>query len=205
MKIRRLRVNVTVWGPPVFVGIIVFGCGGTASRSGSAPTTTTPRATSTPRAAAPSSTAGPDVVVTAKSFRSLRAMTPIRGFFVENLMGDLSATVAVANARDGGTYPPGTLIQLFPQEAMVKHRAGWNASTHDWEFFFLDVSAAGTKIVHRGTDQVVNRFGSNCASCHSAATAKFDFVCEKDHGCAPLPISDDLIKLAQLGDPRPNP
>ena len=109
----------------------------------------------------------------------------------------------MANARDGGTYPPGTVIQLFPQEAMVKHRAGWNPSTHDWEFFFLDVSATGTKIVHRGTDQVVNRFGGNCASCHSAAAAKFDFVCETDHGCAPLPISDDLIKLAQLGDPRP--
>ena len=92
MSFRRLRAGVAVWGPPVLVGIIVFGCGGTASRSGSAPTTTTPRA------AAPSSTAGPDVVVTAKSFRSLKAMTPIRGFFVDNLMGDLSATVAVANA-----------------------------------------------------------------------------------------------------------
>jgi hypothetical protein len=65
------------------------------------------------------------------------------------------------------------------------------------------VSATGTTIVHRGTDKVVNRFGGNCASCHVAATAKFDFVCEHNHGCAPLPISDDVIKAIQLVDPRP--
>lgn len=207
MSFRRLRAGVAVWGPPLLVGLIVFGCGGAASRSKSASTATTstsaPRATSTTRAAPSSSTAAADVVVTADSFRSLKAMTPIRDFFVDNLMGHLSATVAVANAREGGTYPLGTVIQLFPQEAMVKHHAGWHAATNDWEFFFLDVSASGTKIIRRGTEQVVNRFGSTCASCHQAATAKFDFVCEHNHGCAPLPISDDLIKAAQLSDPRP--
>jgi len=30
-------------------------------------------------------------------------------------------------------------------------------------------------------------------------------VCEHDHGCAPLPVGDDVIKLVQLGDPRPGP
>jgi hypothetical protein len=190
MSFGRLRCAVAVWGPPLLLGAIVFGCGGAASRA----VTTTTRPTSTTRS--------DDVRVTAQSFHSLRTMTPIRGFFVDNLLGRLSATVAIANSPDGGTYPPGTLIQLVPQEAMVKHRAGWNPGTNDWEFFFLDVSAAGTEIVHRGTRDVVNRFGGNCAACHSAATTKFDFVCEDDHGCAPLPVSDDVIKAVQLADPR---
>jgi hypothetical protein len=87
---------------------------------------------------------------------------------------------------------------------MVKHRVGWNPKTKDWEFFFLDVSATGTKIVTRGIENVVNRFGGNCASCHSAADAKFDMVCEHDHGCAPLPVGDDVIRVIQLADPRPS-
>jgi len=201
MSFGRFRSAGAVWGPPLLVGAIVFGCGGAATRT----VTMTTRHTPTTRAPAPSTTGSDDVTVTAQSFRSLRTMTPIRGFFAGNLLGHLSATVAIANSLDGGTYPPGTLLQLVPQEAMVKHRAGWNPATKDWEFFSLDVSASGTKILNRGTQQVVNRFGGNCASCHAAATAKFDMVCEHDHGCAPLPISDALIKAIQLADPRPKP
>jgi hypothetical protein len=94
------------------------------------------------------------------------------------------------------------VLQLVPQEAMVKHRQGFNPTTNDWEFFFLDVSAGGTKIVTRGVEEVVNRFGGNCMACHSAADDKFDFVCEDDHGCAPLPIGDDIIRAVQNADPR---
>ena len=203
VNLRAFRSSMAVWGPPLLVGLIAFGCSGTASRSTATTATSGPRATSTTGAASTSSTVAADVVVTAASFRSLKSMTPIRDFFVDNLMGHLSATVAVANATDGGTYPPGTVIQLFAQEAMVKHRAGWSPVTHDWEFFSLAVSASGTTILHRGTDKVLNRFGGSCASCHQAADTKFDFVCEHTHGCAPLPISDELIKAAQLSDPRP--
>jgi mono/diheme cytochrome c family protein len=64
------------------------------------------------------------------------------------------------------------------------------------------VSRAGTKILTRGTQAVVNRFGGNCASCHSAAATRFDFVREHNHGCAPLPISDAIIRAIQLADPR---
>jgi hypothetical protein len=192
VRLRGLASSIAIWVPPLLVGVIVFGCGGTASRSVSS----TPKPTATTRPAA-------DVEVTAQSFPSLRSMTAIRGFFVTNLMGELSKTVAVANSKTGGVYPPGSLLQLVPQEAMVKHRTGWNPATRDWEFFFLDVSPTGTKIVHRGTQQVVNRFGGNCASCHAAATTQFDFVCEHDHGCAPLPVSDAIIKAIQLADPRP--
>lgn len=200
---RGVRAWLAVMCPPLAVGVIVFGCGGTASRARTATTAPT-GATATTRAAA-TTTIGKDVVVTDRSFRSLRAMTPIRDFFVDNLLGDVAATVAVANSTDGGVFPPGSLLQLVPQEAMVKHLAGWNPKTNDWEFFFLEVSASGTKIVNRGTTETVNRFGGNCASCHAAADAKFDLVCGHDHGCEPLPVSDDIIKLSQLSDPRAAP
>ena len=88
---------------------------------------------------------------------------------------------------------------------MVKRRKGWNPATKDWEFFFLDVDAKGTTIVTRGADEVVNRFGGNCASCHEAARPEFDMVCENDHGCEPLPIGHDVIEAIQKADPRPVP
>jgi hypothetical protein len=55
----------------------------------------------------------------------------------------------------------------------------------------------------RGADEVVNRFGGNCASCHSLAEPEFDFVCEQDHGCDPLPIGRGVIIAVQEADPRP--
>jgi hypothetical protein len=40
-----------------------------------------------------------------------------------------------------------------------------------------------------------------CLDCHSPA-AKFDFVCEKGHGCAPIPVTDQQIAGLQAADPR---
>jgi hypothetical protein len=45
-------------------------------------------------------------------------MTHVRQFYVDNLLGNLDATLAVANSATGGTYPAGTVIQLVPTEAM---------------------------------------------------------------------------------------
>ena len=139
----------------------------------------------------------------AADFTNIHRMTEVNGHFIANRLGHLDQALAVARSRKGGRYPVGTLIQLVPQEAMVKRRAGFDPATKDWEFFFLDVSPQGTKIVTRGTDKVVNRFGGNCASCHVAAAPQFDLVCEHDHGCAPLPIGDDVIAAVQRADPRP--
>jgi hypothetical protein len=148
-------------------------------------------------------TAIEDVVVDAADFKPLAEMTSVRGFFVDNVAGDLEATLAVANDPEGGTYPVGTVIQLIPQEAMVKRAAGFDPDSNDWEFFTLDVTAAGTTIVSRGGSEVVNRFnGTSCAGCHGAAEPQFDFVCENDHGCAPLPVGDDVITAIQNADPR---
>jgi len=77
-------------------------------------------------------------------------MTPVRQFYVDNLRGDLAATVAAANSPTGAVYPPGSVIQLIPGEAMVKRDKGFNAATHEWEFFELDVSKDGTQIRKRG-------------------------------------------------------
>jgi hypothetical protein len=152
----------------------------------------------------PSSKPAPkDFVATDGDFHNLATMTKVRGFFVSNPLGHLRQALRVANSPKGGIYPVGTIIQLVPQEAMVKRRKGFSRASHDWEFFTLRTTARGTTITNRGTTSVVNRFGGSCQSCHSAAVPRFDFVCEHDHGCAPLPIGDDLIAAIQRADPRP--
>ncbi len=135
------------------------------------------------------------------TFHCLAEMTKVRHFFVDNLLGDLEATVAVANAGTG-VYPPGTVLQLVPTEVMVKQNPGFSPVTKDWEFFELDVSPDGSKIRTRGFVQVVNRFGGNCFGCHVKARPEFDFVCELDHGCDPIPVTRAMIAALQHTDPR---
>lgn len=144
----------------------------------------------------------PPVEISAQSFKCLNDMTPVRHFFVDNLLGDLDATIAVAESTDGGVYPPGSVVQLVPSEVMVKHPAGWNAATRDWEFFELDVSAEGSSIRNRGFVDVVNQFGGNCFGCHVKAEARFDLICERDHGCDPIPVTRETIAEVQAADPR---
>ena len=100
--------------------------------------------------------------ITDSTFKCLTQMTKVPGFYVDNLLGDLEGTLKVANSTTGGSYPPGSVVQLVPTEVMVKHEAGWNKSTNDWEFFELNVTEAGSKIKVRGLTEVVNRFGRNC-------------------------------------------
>jgi hypothetical protein len=146
--------------------------------------------------------AGKQIPVDDKTFKCLTEMTPVRGFFVANLLGKLDDTVKVAKSPNGGKYPPGSVVQLVPGEVMVKHYEGWNPATRDWEFFELANSASGSKIKVRGTTEVVNRFGGNCFGCHVAARPEWDLICEKDHGCAPLPIKTEQIVAIQKADPR---
>ncbi len=145
-----------------------------------------------------------EFVAEVDDFVNLAAMTPVRGFFISHPGGKLDEAVAVAESADGGTYPVGTIIQLIPQEAMVKRGGGFDPAANDWEFFELDVSAAGTEIHQRGRGEIESRFGvGSCSSCHSQAGDQFDLVCEDTHGCEPLPVSDDIILGLQEGDPRP--
>ena len=77
----------------------------------------------------------------ASDFENLHDMTAVRGFFVDNKLGHLKEAVAIATTNQGGAYPVGTIMQLVPQEAMVKRQRGYNAKTKDWEFFFLTTDA----------------------------------------------------------------
>jgi len=152
----------------------------------------------------PASTSPPSaqLEIDATDFKCLQEMTAVRHFFVDNLLGDLEATVAVAQSTDGGTYPPGSVVQLIPTEVMVKHRPGFNAATRDWEFFELDVSADGSSIHNRGFTDVVNQFGGNCFACHVKAEPRYDFICERDHGCDEIPVTREMLVGLQAGDPR---
>ena len=140
--------------------------------------------------------------ITDNTFNCISDLTPVRGFFVGNLKGNLEATLAVANSETGGRYPEGSIIQLVPTEAMVKREAGFNEKTNDWEFFELTVSKEGTKIHRRGIEEVVNRFGGNCFECHERAEAQWDMVCELEHGCDPIAVTREMSRALQKTDPR---
>jgi hypothetical protein len=80
--------------------------------------------------------------VSSSTFTCIRDMTKVRGFYVDNLKGDLEGTLAIANSETGGVYPAGSVVQLVPGEVMIKHEAGFSPATKGWEFFELDVSEA---------------------------------------------------------------
>jgi hypothetical protein len=143
-----------------------------------------------------------DVVVTEKSFRCIRDMTKVRGFFVDNVFGDVAATVAAAQAGSGGTYPPGSLVQVIPTTAMVKHQPGHNPETNDWEFIELDVKADGVTFLGRGYAELNMRNGLNCLHCHQPAKAKWDLICDQAEDCLPIPLSPIVMRGLQDSDPR---
>jgi len=184
------------------------GTAGDASSSSVAPSTTAAVATTSSEA----ETEAEQIVdlpvdagwsPTEDDFGNLYDMTAVRGFFVDNLLGYDEETLAVAESPTGGVWPVGSLVQLFPGEAMVKRQPGFNPVSGDWEFFELDVSETGSTIRVRGGDNVVNRFGGQCSLCHSAASNQWDHICEQDHGCEPLPIERTVIETLQENDPRP--
>jgi len=136
-----------------------------------------------------------------KSFKCITQMTHVRHFYVDNLAGNLDGTVKVAQAATGN-YPVGSVLQLVPNEVMVKREKGFNATTRDWEFFDLNLSPDGSTIRVRGFQDVNNRFGGNCFTCHVKAHAEFDLVCDNNHGCDPIPITRAMSGALQRTDPR---
>ena len=143
-----------------------------------------------------------DITITDKSFECIRNGTKVRNTYIRNTDPKLLAEAVriLRDSIDGAEYPVGTILQLVPTEAMVKHPRSRFPATNGWEFFALDLSPNGTTIKARG-DSVVNFVGITCLSCHKPA-ARFDFVCEKNHGCAPIPVTDQIIAEKQNQDPR---
>jgi len=145
---------------------------------------------------------GEDLNMQAGDFECIKNGTKVGKYFVANNLGHLDAALSAANSPTGGTFPVGTILQLIPQEAMVKRAVGWNPTTNDWEFFALTVSGDTTTINTRGNEGVENQFGGNCFDCHSKAAPQWDLVCETTHGCDPLQLSDSVITFLQDGDGR---
>ena len=154
---------------------------------------------STAYAASPGNAA---VNINEASFSCIRQMTPVRHFYVDNVLGNIDATLAAANAPQGAIYPTGSVVQLVPTEVMVKREPGTSPVTGDWEFFELEVDETGSKIAKRGFIDVNNRFGGNCFACHLPAKEKWDFICESGHGCEPIPIDHKMTGALQRSDPR---
>ncbi len=144
-----------------------------------------------------------DLVITAKSFGCVLDLPKVRNTRIQNPDPE-KLKEAVRIFRDSvpdKQYPTGTILQLIPTEAMVKHDRAAFPNSNGWEFFALQVSADGTVILDRG-DKVLNTsLKKPCLDCHSPG-AKFDFVCEKKHGCAPIPVTDQQIAAMQAADPR---
>lgn len=140
-------------------------------------------------------------VVDDNSFKCITDMTKVRHFFVDNLRDKLADTVAVAQ-RGTGDYPEGSVVQVMPNEVMVKMPKGFNPATRDWEFFWIDVDKNGSKIATRGFAEVNNRFGLNCFGCHVKARPEFDLICETDRGCDPIPVTKEMFAALQRTDPR---
>jgi hypothetical protein len=144
-----------------------------------------------------------DLVITVKSFGCVLDLPKVRNTRIQNPDPE-RLREAIRIFRDSvpnKEYPKGTILQLIPTEAMVKHDRAAFPNTNGWEFFALKVSADGTVIQDRG-DKVLNAsLNKPCLECHSPA-AKFDFVCEKGHGCSPIPVTDQQIAAMQSADPR---
>src|SRR5262249_6743561 len=139
-----------------------------------------------------------EFVAHARDFECLRAGTPVPGKNFVLFHRDpkkLARALAVAESEQPhAKYPVGTIIQVFPFDAMVKRGGGFTRAGGGWDFSNLGGSQSGTKIVGRpATDgtPLGNEFGS-CQSkfCHGNREARrFDLVCEGH--IPPLPVSDE--------------
>jgi hypothetical protein len=135
-----------------------------------------------------------DDVAIEKSFGCLLDLPKVRNTRIQNPDPE-KLREAIRIFKEGvpdKEYPTGTTLQLIPTEATVKHDRAAFPNTNGWEFFALKVFPDGTTIQDRG-DKVLNAsLKKPCLDCRSPA-AKFDFVCEKSHGCAPIPVTDQQI------------
>lgn len=139
-----------------------------------------------------------EYVATLADFDCIKNGTKVGHFYVANRLGKQGEAVAVAKANaKGNSYPLGTVIRLFPLEAMVKRGKGFEA-TGGWEMFKLTTKEGQLTIAQRGGAEVTNSSGS-CVGCHNPAK-DYDFVCGTDHGCAPIPVTDELVSLLQDSD-----
>lgn len=51
---------------------------------------------------------------------------------------------------------------------------------------------------------MADKCGGNHFGCHIKAEAKYDLICEPDHGRDPIPVTREVIVGVQAADPRCN-
>jgi hypothetical protein len=131
-----------------------------------------------------------------------------KNFFIFNRSKKKRAK-AVAMTESGDVsqgYPVGTILQLFPFEAMVKRKRGFNPDGNDWEFYQLKTEQKPngkykTVVLARGKGEVANGAGS-CQGCHTGLAQTHDLVCEFVIGAEGLGLTPEAIANAQAHDPR---
>ena len=151
---------------------------------------------------------GEDVEITIDSFACIDELTKVRSFYITNLLGHQEEALALAqNPVAGEQYPVGTLVQIFPFEAMVKRHERWNPDTQDWEFFTLNLvgslgdSDEEASIEQRGGAEVTTAFDLNCKECHEKAR-EYDYLCEDSRGCVEKGFTPEAVEILQFMDPR---
>lgn len=145
-----------------------------------------------------------DFEATEDDFECIQDWERVRNIRVTNKLGFLEEALALArDPKEGEQFPVGTIIQLFPGEAMVKRGSEFDPNNNNWEYFELEATSSGTSINVRGRDDVINMFGGQCFGCHVDAK-DFDFICERGRGCVELPLDDATITALQEADPRCN-
>ena len=101
-------------------------------------------------------------------------------------------------AKLGKGYPVGTILQLFPFEAMAKRGGSFNPEGGGWEYFTLKPNPDGTtEILKRGGAEVTGLTRQSCQECHLRLAADHDSVCEFVIGPEGLGLTDDLITAFQ--------
>jgi hypothetical protein len=141
-------------------------------------TTTTPDAAvvATPDASATAE----DLDMQLGDFASIQGLTMVSAGYSLVNKNHMTDALAVANSATGGKFPVGTII-LNPgangttiKEYSVKRRAGFNATTDDWEYFRVQFrNGTPTGFAVRESD------GPSCwGACHAGFASQFDFLCE---------------------------
>ena len=98
----------------------------------------------------------------------------------------------------GKGYPVGTILQLFPFEAMAKRGGKFNKEGNGWEYFKLKPNPDGTtEILARGTVDVINFANMPFQTCHQRVAADHDSVCEFTVGPEGIGLTDDLVRALQ--------
>jgi len=151
-------------------------------------------------------TARREFVATAEDFKCLTDGAKAEGkhFFVFGRKRTVKKALRkTKTGKLGKGYPVGTILQLFPFEAMAKRGGKFNPEGGGWEYFKISPKADGTsEIVARGGAEIIGITGSSCQTCHVRVASEHDSVCEFVIGAEGLGFTDEQIAQFQASDPR---